>query len=521
MTRFLCYSNTMAPEKSLPQKSFPDGKFEPYVSEKAAALDEEYVCAQKGRTDLMKQVCEEKDHLMANALRSSENYRELMKYTDDMQFKDEKAVVLYPASGFHVAPIAEMGEQLLGKHKLKEVEFIYTEIGGMPILRNLQRSLYGLIQRKDGWSTGPSYKLDCDIKPEKGAKTKEDIKMAESIKKGGGSFEQVLEINTPRGIIRIRYKNALSGKDYYLDEDLQRADFLIVHDIYEPVPGNKKAERGFVEGMREFVGEAVKKKVASGNADNFMVIAEDFTRPPARTGIKPVNYADAVAHTEYPYGCTAEKGRFETRFLLPVLPSRGIKVPNIEPIDIGEMGFIDPKILPKLLDLAKANYTTRIFPSASKIRVSVNWHDAAESRKKMPSFYLAKSELLRSWNNNPKKVDLDKEKMEAENVLSQRLITYLGIPGVTKEDFGISIGIDKSKRYFIEAFDLPKKAYDEKVFGKLFGALSDRDTHVWYQFTNVENKEPVWGGAIIIKPHNIDQDQELEIMPGQQPEWVR
>jgi len=375
-----------------------------------------------------------------------------MKYTDKMEFKDGKAVVLYPGAGFHVAPIAEMGEQLLVKHNLKEVEFVYTEIGGLPKLRDLERTLYGLIQKKEGWSTGSSYKVGH-----------EEI----STQSPGGAFEQVFEIKTPHGLITIKYKNALSGENYFLDKDLQRSNFVIIHDIFEPHDGVFLGE--FITGLM------LQKKDKS----NFLVISEDFTRPKVRSGWLPIlQEGEIIAKTDYPYGCTGET-LFEPRVVIPS------EDPRITPIDVGKMGLINPNVL----DLNRC-YGIKVSPNNQKVVVSTNIFGGGDIKSIKPSLYLKRKGPL----PGKKKSKLDDEFKVAEKILFPKLLAYLGITGMGKEELDFKIG-GAINGFYVKSFKVPPQLYDPRLF-----KVVTTDTVLSTENIPHEVKKPGWGGAVIVRP---------------------
>ena len=445
--------------KNAEQKTPLQGPFPPLQLYFKKPLATTSICARKNPTQLMNRFCKAGDYFMASALRSSESFRDLLPFTQDLQFADQKAVVLYPGSGFHIAPIAELGEALLKQHNLKEVEFIYTEIKGELDLRLLKRALQNLAKNKVGWSTGSSYRI------------RSNLEITHEVAKMGPPFEEVLEINTPSGLITIHYKNALSGGEYYLDEDLQRANIVVVHDLTQPTDEGREGNEKFVRGL------VANKK----DRHNFLILSEDFTRSPKGWGnhVYPSKDLGEIHFTQNPFGCGWAHVE-EIRGALQLRPFL-----EEEPVDIASLGLISPNIL----EMQSLGYRLWIDPETKTLRMRVATYDGLLESKPLIRAELYISESQGEWESMPERfAKVLAKRLRIQEKISVRPKHYVAPSG--------------EYSYFLSSFDVPTSLYDPRIFNlvsaptKVKYDIDDERSYVSHEFA-----EPGYRRAMILKPN--------------------
>lgn len=423
------------------------------------------VCARSNEFRPMMEACRSDDNFMAHIFRSHENFAEVLKYTDGLDFKEKTAVVLYPASGYHIAPVAVLGEGLLKKYGLREAEFIYTEITGERGLKRLDDALKILIAGNPGWSVT---RAETIPHPETGEK----------------SFEAVRRIETPAGTITVRFKNEMSGEAYYDAGDLNRAHIVISHDIFRP---HEK------DSVREFVMAALDSRTE--NPENMLVIAEDFISNDKRDS--SLKQRSELHFTATPYGCTE-----------PALASDGRAViwtdkDNAEFVDVGSMGLIRPE----LFELMTYGYVFLIDPERRSLTAEVDIDDRGYAA--FDKFLLSRAGVT-SWIDDGGEAQPAKKQLAALNKIIEGAGRTFGETDVEIEHTGRdACGGERCQiESGIARITIPTELYDPKIFD-LFpneAVMVEKIPFLQPGFT-YELTKPGYKRAVIIRPRPQSRPQ--------------
>lgn len=200
---------------------------------------------------LLKRACEQEEEMhpvdwmyLLGALRNEASFRELSQYIDVPSDSNGVLKFIYPGSGDHIAALT-IATELMNAHRISEAHFTFTDVN--PCKRDRLPRILEELNKFDS-----SFQVDDSGYSEQS--------------EGEGTIQNYL-VRYKGQPIYIKFLFKMSGEAWYLDEDMDNSDKMIIHD-----PGGSIASL-VVDPLFSYFESHLKSKKGPSQ-----IIMEDLTR---------------------------------------------------------------------------------------------------------------------------------------------------------------------------------------------------------------------------------------------------